>query len=197
MTSSDLKTLVTATFRDPASAAGWLIGLGLPLPVRWMALILAVSVSALLAWLSTQLFPMPAGEGVPLYDLTRQPLVLAGIQLLAILLAAGLMAGVGRAFGGKGSFEDALLLTVWIEIVLLLVQAAQIVLSLALPGLAGILGLVAIVLFLWLTVQFAKALHGFQSGLKVFLVLILTAFLAGFVLSFVAAAFGLFPETMS
>ena len=70
---------------------------------------------------------------------------------------------------------------------LLLVQAAQLVLSLILPGVAGILGLASIVLFLWLTVQFTKALHGFRSSAKVALGLIGTAFVAGFVLSLIAA----------
>lgn len=72
-----------------------------------------------------------------MFSISRQPLVLAGMQLVAIVLGAGLMAGVGRMFGGHGRFEDALLLTVWIEVMLLVVQLAQIVLSLALPGWRG------------------------------------------------------------
>ncbi|KTF07440.1 Cytochrome c-type protein, partial [marine sediment metagenome] len=100
----------------------------------------------------------------------------------------------GRMFGGHGRFEDALLLTVWIEVMLLVVQLAQIVLSLALPGLAGILGIIAVALFLWLTVQFTKALHGFTSGPKVLLVMFGTLLVMGFVLSFFMAALGLMPE---
>ena len=97
-------------------------------------------------------------------------------------------------FGGEGRFEDALLLTIWIEVVLLVVQLGQVVLSFVSPQLAGIVGLAAIVLFLWLTVRFTKTLHGFDSAFKVFLGLIGTAFVVGFALSFLAAAFGLMPD---
>ena len=155
---------------------------------------LAVSLSGLLAYGSTLLFPLPSDEGAAVFSISRQPLVLAGMQLVAIVLGAGLMAGVGRMFGGHGRFEDALLLTVWIEVMLLVVQLAQIVLSLALPGLAGILGIIAVALFLWLTVQFTKALHGFTSGPKVLLVMFGTLLVMGFVLSFFMAALGLMPE---
>ncbi|MBU3030436.1 Yip1 family protein [Paracoccus marinaquae] len=193
MSSDDLQALVGLTFRNPEAAAKSLIAAGWPITARWMALLLAVSVSAMLAWISAQMFPLPEGEA-PILSLTAQPMAMAGMQLVAVVLAAALMAGVGRLFGGQGRFEDALLLTVWIEAVLLIVQLAQVLLSVVMPPLAGILGMLAIALFLWLTVQFTKALHGFRSGPKVFLGLVATAFLAGFVLSVLAAAFGLLPE---
>ena len=194
MTFDDFKALTRQTLRNPEQAARWLIDQGWPMQVRWMALVLAVSLSGLLAYASTLLFPLPADEGAAVFSISRQPLVLAGMQLVAIVVGAGLMAGVGRMFGGHGRFEDALLLTVWIEVMLLIVQLAQIVLSLALPELAGILGIIAVALFLWLTVQFTKALHGFTSGPKVLLVMFGTLLVMGFVLSFFMAALGLMPE---
>ena len=194
MTFDDFKALTRQTLRNPEQAARWLIDQGWPMQVRWMALVLAVSLSGLLAYASTLLFPLPADEGAAVFLISRQPLVLAGMQLVAIVVGAGLMAGVGRMFGGHGRFEDALLLTVWIEVMLLIVQLAQIVLSLALPALAGILGIIAVALFLWLTVQFTKALHGFTSGPKVLLVMFGTLLVMGFVLSFFMAALGLMPE---
>lgn len=194
MSFDDLKALLGLTFRDPEAAARLLLAQGWPVSARWMGLLVAVSVSAILSWASAQIFPLSAEDPAAILTLSHTPLAMAGLQLGAIVLAAALMAGVGRMFGGRGSFEDALLLTVWIEIVLLVVQVVQVVLSLVLPPVAGMVGILAIVLFLWLTVQFTKALHGFSSALKVFLCLIATAFVAGFVLSFLAAAFGLFPE---
>lgn len=196
MNFDDLKALVGMTFRNPQGAAHVLIGSNWPMSVRWMALVLAVSVSALLAWASAQMFPLPEGSPPPagVFALVSQPMVMATIQLGAIVLAAALMAGVGRLFGGQGRFEDALLLTIWIEFVLLLVQLGQLVASLILPPAAGILGILAIAVFLWLTVQFTKALHGFQNSAKVMIVMFATALAVGFVLSFLAAAFGLLPE---
>ncbi|SNT74360.1 YIP1 family protein [Paracoccus seriniphilus] len=193
MSFGDMKALLGLTFRNPEAAARMLMGAGLPMQVRWMGLFLAVALSAILAWLSSQMFPLPDGE-VMVLSLTAQPLAMAVMQLCAIVLAAGLMAAVGRLCGGHGNFADALLLTVWIEVVLLVVQVVQVVASVILPPFAGILGIMAIALFLWLTVHFTKALHGFRSSPKVFLGLVATAFLAGFALSVLAAAFGLFPE---
>lgn len=194
MTFDDFKALVGLSFRDPQAAARDLMAQGWPIQARWMALLAAVSVSALLASLAAALFSAPGPEGDRVVVLSQQPMVLAVMQMGAIVLAAGLMSGVGRMFGGGGRFEDALLLTVWIEVLLLIVQAAQVVLSLILPGVAGIFGLLAIALFLWLTVQFTKALHGFHSTPKVVLGMIGTVFVACFVLSLLAAALGIMPE---
>ena len=194
MTFDEFKAMVGLSFRDPQAAAHRLMAQDWPIQARWMALLAAVSVSAVLASLAAMLFSTPAANEADVVMLGRQPMVLAVMQMGAIVLAAGLMSGVGRMFGGGGRFEDALLLTVWIEVLLLLVQAAQLVLSLVLPGVAGLLGLASIVLFLWLTVQFTKALHGFSSSAKVALGLIGTAFVAGFLLSLIAAALGILPE---
>lgn len=194
MTGNDLKALLFLTLRNPSQMARLLIGLGLPVSARWMALLLAVSVSGLLAWFAGQLAPMPAELRTPFTDAISQPLAMAGMQFCAVVVAAGLMAGVGRLFGGQGRFEDALLLTVWIEAVLLVIQLLQLVVVLVFPALASILGMIAIMLFFWLTVQFTKELHGFRNGAKVFVGLIATAFVLGFVLSIMAAAFGLLPE---
>ncbi|WEF25417.1 Yip1 family protein [Paracoccus sp. S3-43] len=194
MSFDDVKALVGLSFRDPQAAAHALMAQGWPVSARWMALIVAVSVSALLTSLAAMLVNGPDPDGTQVVMLSRQPMALAAMQLVAIVLAAGLMSGVGRLFGGHGRFEDALLLTVWIEVLLLLIQVVQLVLSLVLPGVAGLLGLAAIALFLWLTVQFTKALHGFRNSAKVALGLIGTAFVAGFVLSLIAAALGILPE---
>lgn len=193
MTFADFKPVLGLTFRNPEAAARALIAAGLPMQARWMAALLTVSLSAILAMLSALIFGMTPGDLPPMLAALYSPLAMAGVQFCAIILAAGLMTSVGRLFGGVGRFEDALLLTVWIEMMLLLVQVVQLVASVILPPVAGLLGIVSIVLFLWLTVHFVKALHGFRNVLLVFLSLIGTAFAIGFALSFLAAAFGLLP----
>lgn len=194
MTGQDFRTLLGLTLREPMQAARVLMALGLPVSARWMALLLAVSLSGVLAWIAGQLAPIPAEMRTPFSDAISLPFTMAGMQFCAVVLAAGLMTVIGRAFGGHGRFEDALLLTVWIEISLLLIQVLQLVAMVILPPLASILGVLAVALFFWLTVQFTKQLHGFSSSVKVLLGLVSTAFLAGFVLSILIAAFGLMPE---
>ena len=192
MNFDDLKALAGLSLRDPDRAVAALLGLGVPYSARWMGLVLTVSLSALLAWAGSALFPVT--DGGPIGALVAQPISFAGMQLAGLVLAAGLMAGVGRLFGGKGNFPDALLLVVWIEFLLLIVQAVQVVLMLVFPAVASILGLLAVGLFLWLTVRFTRALHGFQSVALVALGMLGTMLVAGFILSFIAAAFGLIPE---
>ncbi len=195
MSFDDFKALAGLTFRNPQAAARWLMGQGWPISARWMALLLTVVISALMAFFASAM--SPSGGGDPrVVDLTRFPMVVAGMQLVAMVVAAGLMASVGRMFGGQGRFGDALLLVVWIEVLLLAVQAVQILLAFVMPAVAGLLGLAAIVLFLWLIVQFVKALHGFHSSAKVALVMVATMITAGFVLSFILAAFGLMPQVV-
>jgi hypothetical protein len=194
MTFDDLKALARRTLREPEPAARWLMAQDWPMQARWMALLLAVSLSGVMAYVSTMTFPAPEGDVPAVISMSRQPLVLAGLQLVAIVLGAALMTGVGRLFGGHGRFGDALLLTVWIEVILLVVQGVQIVLALALPALAGVLSIFSVALFLWLTVQFTKALHGFASGPKVLVVMFATLLVMGFVLSFFLASLGLMPE---
>lgn len=196
MTFDDFRTLIGQSLRDPDGAARTLIAQNWPVSARWMALVAAVSVSAVLAWIATVIFSPSSAAGAAGGGalLMRQPMILAALQMGAILLGAGLMTSVGRLFGGTGRFEDALLLTVWIEVLLLVVQIAQLVLALVTPTMAGIVSIAALVMFLWLTVHFTRALHGFRSGFKVFLGVLGTIILAGFVLSLLAASLGLIPE---
>lgn len=196
MTFDDFKALAGLTFRNPQAAARGLMAQGWPASAVWMSLVLTVVVAALMAFGASTIIPAGTVDDPRVVDLTRFPMIIAGIQMVAMLVAAGLMASVGRLFGGQGRFIDALLLVVWIEVLLLVVQAVQIFLTLIAPPVAGLLGLAAIALFLWLTVQFVKALHGFTSSIKVVLVMVATMITVGFVLSFVLAAFGLMPQVM-
>ncbi|WP_157994763.1 YIP1 family protein [Paracoccus tegillarcae] len=195
MNGLNIRLLVGMTLRNPAQAARAILDVDYPLGVRWALAVLVVSLAAILASLTAALVTVPVdGEPRPYGWIVDQPLILAGLQMAAVVLSAGLMAGVGRMFGGDGTFEDALILVVWIEAVLLLVQLAQIVLLPIMPGLGALLGLAAAGMFFYLTVQFTKVLHGFRSGFKVFLGMVAAMFAFAFLLSFVAAAFGLLPE---
>lgn len=191
---TDLGELYRQSFRDPQSAARALIASDIPVPARWMALVAAASMAAILSWLALQTAPATVEPDTMLVQALSQPIIFAGIQLVTITLSAALMAGVGRMFGGTGRFEDALLLMVWLQFLMLGLEAVQLIVGLIIPYLSQFLGIGFIMLAFWLMVQFTQALHGFQSSLKVFLGIIATAFVAGFLLSVVVAALGLVPE---
>lgn len=194
MTFDDFKTLIAATFRDPEATARNLIAQDWPISARWMGLLLTVSLSALLSYAASLLYgPPQTDDQLGLLEFTRHPLAMAGLQFAAIATGSALLAGIGRTMGGQGRFADALLLMVWVELLLLIVQAAQVLLSLILPAAGQILAFLVIFLFLWLTAQFTRALHGFDNLLKPILTMLGTVFAFALILSVVLSAFGFAP----
>lgn len=183
----DLAGLMQAarlTLLAPREAARRIMAMQLPASIGWLGMALAVVLSALLSVISSKLSPF---EVEPTYaTLFASPLRLAMLQGLLLLMSLALIMGLGRAFGGKGRFSDALVLMAWLEAVLILIQAAQMVLLLISPQIAVLLGLVSFCIFLWVLAVFIAELHGFASGMKVLGVI----FLSFFVLSFVMALFG-------
>jgi hypothetical protein len=89
--------------------------------------------------------------------------------------------------GGRGTFRDALLLIAWLQFILLCVQALQLLLGLALPPAAELVGLIGLLLLVWLLTNFTAVLHGFTSLWTVFLGLVIGAVVLMFALAFVLA----------
>lgn len=197
MTDLSLGNLAVLTVKEPEQGLRALQGLNLPMGARWMAMALAVCLSTLVGGIANMLIPLPPEAASPLLSLLTAPGTLVVIQFVALTVSAFLMANVGRMFGGYGSFADALLVTAWIETLLVGVQAVQLVMVLVLPGSGQLTSIVAFGLFLYLTVMLTKALHGFSNPFMVILGLIGTMFVVGFALTFLAAAFGLLPEIIA
>lgn len=195
MNGLDIRSLIGLTLRSPMDAAEQIVGFGLPANVRWAFAVLVVALAAILTWVNALLLPpLPEGSVYAYAWIGEQPLLVAGLQLLGLAMVAGLMTGVGRMFGGKGNFEDALILIVWIEAMVLMIQAVKVLILPFAPSISAMLSIAAVGMFFYLVVQFTKALHGFQNGWKVLLAVIGTIFVMGFLMSFIAAGFGLMPE---
>lgn len=193
MTRQDMKLLLTQTLRDPQGAARRVMALDLPPQVGWLGLAL-VSVLALLM-LRLQLLAF--GDGTELNSagaIMRHPVWGVVAQAGFILLTASSMAFVGRLFGGRGRFSDALLLTVWLQFVLVMIGIVQFVALLVLPPLGGIIALLSIPLFLWLLVNLAAALHGFDNLLLVLLGLIGTFLAAAVLVAVLLTVSGIDPQ---
>lgn len=192
MTFDDLLGLARLTLRNPAQAVRVLQSLDLPMAVRWMGLIVIVSLSSILASLAMRIFPVLTESSLNLPDLS--PISRAGLQLGGMVLSAWLVAGIGRAFGGQGDFPDALLILVWLECLMLAVQALQIVVMLLFPLFGSMLGIAALLAMVWLSVQMVKELHGFRNAALVFLGMMGAGLLTLIVLSVLAGALGLMPD---
>lgn len=188
----EIGDLVVLTLREPGRAVDVMRGMALPMAPRWMVMVLAVCLSTLLAGMARVMFPLPADD--PLSQLFASPATLAMVQFGALVISAAAVSAIGRAFGGHGTFPDALLLIAWVELILVGLQAMQLVLMAIVPATGSLMSMVAFALSIYLTVALTKALHGFQSTPKVALAFIGSIFVLGFVLSIIAAAFGILPE---
>jgi hypothetical protein len=152
-------------------------------------LALVITLSTLLASAVLLMVPMPeAGAGVPM------PVVMGIVQAVFLVLVSLGIAVIGARFGGKGDFDGALALMVWLQAVFLVVQAFQIAaIAIGLSVLADIVSLASIPLFFWLMAQFVTVLHGFSSVWKTFWAIIMFLIAFAFLLSLVVTSFGLVP----
>ena len=175
-----IRALAQLTLQNPRQAARVLLAEGVPMRARTAGLLLVAVVSALLASLQVGLTPQPLD---PLSAfMLASPIRAAVVQWLFLALSVVLVHQVGRAFGGRGSFPDALLIVVWLQLLMLALQILQLVVTFFSPALAGLIGLAGFGVFLWLMTTFIAELHGFTSRGLVFLGMVLSCLAAGFVL---------------
>jgi hypothetical protein len=172
-----MTNLAQLTLQDPRAATRALLAEGVPLPARTAGLLLVAVLSAVLASVQLRLSPQ---ELDPMSAfMLASPFRAAVVQWAFLALSVVLIHRVGRAFGGTGSFPDALLIVVWLQCLTLVLQLAQLVVNVISPALAGIIGLGGFVLFLWLMASFIAELHGFRSRGLVFAGMVVSAFAAG------------------
>jgi hypothetical protein len=172
-----MAVLARLSLKNPRAAARALLAEDVPLAARSAGLTLIAVLSAILLFPSFALLPP---EDFVSSFLAQSPVRAAVVQWLALLISVFLIYRVGRAFGGRGGLADAMLVVVWLQLLMLGVQVAQLLALILIPPLAGLIGLVGFIGFTWLTVNFIAELHGFRSLGLVF---------AGMIVAFIAAAF--------
>ena len=156
-----LLALAQLTLMDPRRAARVLLAEDVPMAARTAGLLLVAVVAAVLASLPVGMQPGTVDPASAF--MLSSPLRAAMIQWFFLALSVVLIHRVGRAFGGHGSFADALLIVVWLQFLMLGFQLLQLMAFVASPPFAGLLGLAGIVLFFWLMASFVAELHGFAS----------------------------------
>ena len=175
------------TLVNPAGAARYVRDLGLSAGQGLMALALTAVLATLLTALM-QAFIGPVDDEA-MQGLFNRPFILALSQFGLMILGAALMWRVGQMFGGKGNFAQSLSLVAWLEVVLILLQLAQVVVLLALPVLSLPIGLASVFAFFYLLTHFTAALNGFTSLTKTFFAILGTSlavlFLASIALMFI------------
>jgi Yip1 domain len=153
--------LAQLTLQNPRTAARALLAEDVPLRARTAGLLLVAVASAFMASIQAGL-QTEALDPVSAF-LLASPFRAAVFQWLFFALTVILIHNVGRAFGGKGSFPDALLIVVWLQLLMLALQLMQLVTFFISPSIAGMIGLAGLVVFFWLMSSFVAELHGFAS----------------------------------
>lgn len=181
-----LLRLARDTVSDPKEAASTVLSFAPPRDALWLMFALVIVASMFLGEVVALLVQMPTAET----GMMGSPIVLGLVQALFLFALTHAIHRIGRAFGGTGRFEEALLLVVWLQFVFIVVQLIQIVAILVVPPLAVLVTLVAMALFFWLLTNFIAVLHGFTNLGQVFLMIIVSIIGIAFALSIVLAILG-------
>lgn len=169
--------------REPREAASTLMSMGVPYAALWPAFGALVCLSVILSFLSGGLEPT-AGQA------SLGPLVLALTSAVAGAASVFLVWKVGAAMDGKGRFEEALLLTVFLQGLIFAGQLVEFVLYLVMPPLSGLFSIAIILLTFWINLNFIAALHGFSSLWRSFGVLVFASLGVALILIFLMSLLG-------
>jgi hypothetical protein len=184
LTLNNLVAMAWRSVKNPREGAAEILALGIPREALWPALALVVVLSILLAnvtalLLSSEATAMPVG-----------PAATGFIQLALLVVMVFAVFWIGRAMGGTGSFEESILIVTWLQFIMVCLQVVQAAILVLSTSLAGIFGLLAVVLFLWLLTSFVAVLHGFSSLFRVFVMILVSAFGIAFGLSIILTLIG-------
>ncbi len=179
------------TIPEPRKVAREVLALRLPRPVLWQAFALFAVLSTGLGVSATILFPPePELAGTLLAD----PLRLGAIEASSLVLTVFLIYWMGRSFGGRGSFEQALLTVIWLQFVAFLLQLAVLAAALISPAMAFLLNYLAVAVSFWILSHFIAEMHGFSSTGLVFAMILVTilgvAIAVGIVLAVIGVSAG-------
>ena len=139
LSGKDFRSALRMSVTDPFALAGWIIALRFSVIDGLMALGACAVLTTLMTGLTLNLM-MPIFQaslleaGIsPNENSVQQvlqivqfvldhPLFLATLQFLISVFRAYILARLGRAFGGKGSFSEAFSLFAWIQIVQVIIR---------------------------------------------------------------------------
>ncbi len=209
MSLRDLLRLAAMTVTAPQDAWARLEARAIPRQERWLALVVLVVLSTMVAWamsvmLSAGAPPGPPPGTDPTWDLMglmraqleQRPLTFAAIQMGWMVALIGIVTYVGRLFGGRARYDDVLLAAVWMKAILLAVQLLQLVLIPVSMALAALLALAETILYLLLAVRLTQVVHGFRSPARVGLVMVIAFFVIIFALALRLVLFGPTPPEL-
>lgn len=166
-----LLKMVQFSVQSPKQGAEMVLAAKPAREILWSILALVVALSVILAQLMTFLVPTPADAQV-LMPFRPSPVLFALVMWGLLVVMVFCTHYIGTMFGGTGSFDDSLTVVIWLQTILLVIQAAQLIIALVSPAIAGFVGLVFGLLSIWILVNFVSVVHGFKNLALVFFGLI-------------------------
>ena len=164
--------------REPRAAAADVLALGIPREALVPGLFAVVAISVILNTASEALAPSPFVIVTPF-----QMTILLAVMMVTFSFA---VAKAGQMLGGIGTFQDSLLLMIFLQAMFLPAVALQLLLFVLMPALAGLFILGVMIFLTWVHINFIAALHGFPTLGRAFGVLMMAVVATFFVLMFVA-----------
>lgn len=176
------------TIFRPADIAREILALRLPQEALWLSLALVTVLSVLLVSLLNLVTPVPPEAPAGAMSITPMTygLVLGGSLLVTVFA----LHYTGQTLGGQGQLADTLALVVWLQLLLVVLQAAQVILMVSLPFLGGLLALASVVIMIWALVNFVNEAQRFESLGRAFLTLVLAFLGIGFGISLILMMIG-------
>lgn len=161
---------ITQSVSDPRAVARQLMAFAFSKEQMWTALVALCALNAVLFSLP---FALDPASNASLPPVMRQPFIFAFASFASAAITVFGLYWTGRAMGGGGTLEDMLVVMVWLQFLQVALQAIVLLMTFILPAVAGLIGLLALPLGLWICVNFVDCVHGFDSLLKALAVMIL------------------------
>jgi len=170
--------LFRQTLTEPRAAGARVIAMGWPPQILWLTLgLIAVAMSLAVSGI-LQTAPLPEGEMGEMLRLNpayRAPLLFALMQWGQAVISVFVLTWIGRAFGGEARVEDMLAVTIWLQLVAVVLVIGVVVITVLLPpiGAFALLAFVAWSIFIMLAmIDAAHRFDNFAKALGVFVVAI-------------------------
>lgn len=187
--------LVIDSLVRPRAVARQILAAQVPEALLLQAAVMVTCLGVVLGYVALQISPdakdvvMASVLGVPLLGALAELAAMGAVVVLTVL--------VGRLFGGTGGLWGALALVVWLNAVMVLIQAVQLVALAVLPPLAAALAIATMFWALWAYANFVAELHGFQNPVIVLGAVILTGIVLFFGTAMLLAILGITPQEVS
>jgi hypothetical protein len=186
------RQLVIDSLVRPRMAARQILAAALPEALLLQAAVLVTCLGVVLGYVALRMSP----EAVDMVSaaVLGNPILGAVAQLAVMAVIVVLTVRIGRLFGGGGGLWGALALVVWLNAMMVLIQAGQLAALALLPPVAALLAIVAVFWVLWAFANFVAELHGFNNAAIVLGAVILTAIVLFFTMAMLLAILGITPQ---